>query len=237
MSEARVAIVTGAASGIGRATAQRLVGDGWRVIGVDLNDAMPDGVEALAGDAADADELLRALALTGGQLHGLVCAAGIPPSGPWDDRAHWEEVLRVDLGGPYEALRVCMPALAAGKGSAVLVGSIVGSVEGSARSPAYAAAKSGMVGLVRSFALIGAPDGVRVNLVEPGAIDTPFDAPRYPPDARPDVPLGRMGTADEVAGAICYLLDPDASYVTGSTLRVDGGRTIAGPKADAADAG
>ena len=68
-----------------------------------------------------------------------------------------------------------------------------------------------------------------MNLVEPGAIDTPFDPPRFPPNDRPDVPLGRMGTADEVAGAIAYLLGPDASYVTGSVLRVDGGRTIAAP--------
>jgi NAD(P)-dependent dehydrogenase (short-subunit alcohol dehydrogenase family) len=226
----RVAIVTGAASGIGRATAERLLVDGWRVIGVDLRANMSSGVEPIEGDAAADETLARALALAGDRLDGLVCAAGIPPSGPWGDRGHWDEVLRVDLAGPYAALRLCLPALAVGKGSAVLVGSIVGSAEGSSRSPAYAAAKSGLVGLVRSFALIGAPDGVRVNLVEPGAIDTPFDPPRYPPDARPDVPLGRMGTADEVAAAICWLLGPDAAYVTGTTLRVDGGRTIAGPQ-------
>lgn len=120
-------------------------------------------------------------------------------------------------------------ALAAAKGSAVLVGSIVGSVEGSVRSPAYAAAKAGLAGLSRSMALVGAPQGVRVNLVEPGPIDTGFDPPRFPPNDRPDVPLGRMGTADEVAGAIVYLLGPDATYVTGAVLRVDGGRTLAAP--------
>ena len=230
MSGGRTAIVTGAASGIGRATAQRLLGDGWRVIGIDLRDAMPDGVEPLVGDAATDELLARALATAGDRLDGLVCAAGLPPSGPWDDRGRWDEVLRVDLGGPYRAVRACLPALALARGAAVVVGSIVGPVEGSERSPAYAAAKSGLRGLVRSMALVGAPDGVRVNLVEPGAIDTPFDPPRYPPDARPDVPLGRMGTAAEVAGAICWLLGPDASYVTGAALRVDGGRTIAPPR-------
>jgi NAD(P)-dependent dehydrogenase (short-subunit alcohol dehydrogenase family) len=112
-----------------------------------------------------------------------------------------------------------------------MVGSIVWPVEGSSRSPAYAAAKSGLEGLSRSLALIGARDGVRVNVVEPGAIDTPLDPPRFPPSDRPDVPLGRMGTADEVAAAICFLLDDDASYVTGSILRVDGGRSIATPAA------
>ena len=222
----RTAIVTGAASGIGRATAERLLADGWWVLGIDLRRGLPAGNEELIGDASDASVLEQAVARLDGQLDGLVCAAGLPPRGPWDDRGQWQEVIQVDLTGAYEALRLCLPALAEGKGSAVVVGSIVGSAEGSARSPAYAAAKSGLVGLVRSFALIGAPDGVRVNLVEPGAIDTPFDPPRFPPDARPDVPLGRMGTAAEVAGAICFLLGPDAGYITGATLRVDGGRTV-----------
>ena len=227
----RKGIVTGAASGIGRATAQRLLATGWRVIGIDLSGDLPDGVEASTGDAADEMVLRRALTAVGPEVHGLVCAAGMMPRGDWNDRAEWDEALRVDLSGPYEQIRVLLPALATGRGSAVVVGSIVGSAEGSARAPAYAAAKAGLGGLVRSMALIGAPLGVRVNLVEPGAIDTPFDAPRFPADQRPDVPLGRMGTADEVAGAITYLLGPDATYVTGATLRVDGGRTLQGPQA------
>lgn len=229
MMEERRAIVTGAASGIGRATASRLVSGGWRVVGIDVRDGMPPGVIPVVGDAADPAVLAFSQAEAGDMLHGLVCAAGRPPTGPWDDMAHWHEVLRVDLTGPFQALRICLPALAAGNGSAVVVGSIVGSAEGSLRSPGYAAAKAGLGGLVRTMALIGASQGVRVNLVEPGAIDTPFDAPRYPADSRPDVPLGRMGTADEVAAAVAYLLGADSAYVTGAVLRVDGGRTIAGP--------
>lgn len=222
----RTAIVTGAASGIGRATAERLLADGWRVIGIDLADSMPAAVHPIVGDAASAEVIELALAAVDLSLDGLVCAAGVPPSGPWDDAAHWSNVLRVDLTGPFEALRLSMPALSAANGSAVIIGSIVGPAEGSTRSPAYAAAKAGLGGLVKSMALIGAPLGVRVNLVEPGAIDTPFDPPRYPPDARPDVPLGRMGTAAEVAGAIVFLLGPDATYITGASLRIDGGRTL-----------
>jgi NAD(P)-dependent dehydrogenase (short-subunit alcohol dehydrogenase family) len=226
MDRQRVAIVTGAASGIGRATAERLSSDGWRVVGIDQVHAELEGVDLQVGDAGDPSVLAAAIEACGGALDGLVCAAGVPPAGPWDSRERWDEVLRVDLTAPYEALRSCWPALVAAQGSAVLVGSIVGAVEGSARSPAYAAAKAGLEGLARSLALVGGPDGVRVNVVAPGPIHTGFDPPRHPPNARPDVPLGRMGTAAEVAGVIGFLLGPEAGYVTGAVWVVDGGRSV-----------
>ena len=227
MPDARkTAIITGAAAGIGLATASRLAGEGWRVVGVDRTDASADGIELLVGDAGDASLLTEAVERCGGKLNALVCSAGIPPSGPWDSREHWDEVLAVDLSAPYEALRVCIPALVAARGSAVLVGSIVGAVEGSMRSPAYAAAKAGLEGLARSMAVIGAPDGVRVNVVAPGAIATDFDERLLPADHRTDVPLGRMGTAEEVAAIIGFLIGPKASYVTGAIWTVDGGRVV-----------
>ena len=97
---------------------------------------------------------------------------------------------------------------------------------GSLRSPAYAAAKAGLEGLGRSLALIGAKEGVRVNVLAPGAFDTPFDEKLFPPDARPDIPLGRMGHPAEAAGIIAFLLGDEATYVSGAVWRVDGGRTI-----------
>jgi NAD(P)-dependent dehydrogenase (short-subunit alcohol dehydrogenase family) len=234
-SAARRALVTGASSGIGRAVAERLVAGGWVVTVLVRRPDAPQGTQVVLGDVRDPQALTRAVALAAddGRLDALVCAAGIPPSGPWDDAGHWDDVLAVDLTAAYTATRLAWPALVAARGSVVLVGSIVGSSEGSARSPAYAAAKAGLEGLARSLAVIGGPEGVRVNVVAPGAIDTPFDPPAFPPDDRPDVPLGRVGTAGEVAAVIGMLLAPEAAYVTGAVWSVDGGRTALSPAAAA----
>jgi meso-butanediol dehydrogenase/(S,S)-butanediol dehydrogenase/diacetyl reductase len=231
--------VTGAASGIGRAVAATLLDAGWTVTALTRKAGAPAGAAVVTGDAADSADLERAIrhAAPEGRLDGLVCAAGVPPSGPWDDPAHWAETIRVDLTGPWEAVRLAWPALSAAGGSVVLIGSIVGAQEGSARSPAYAAAKAGLEGLTRSLAVIGGPLGVRVNVVAPGAIDTAFDPPAFPPDARPDVPLRRMGTADEVASVVAFLLSAAGAYVNGAVWTVDGGRSALSPAAAAQQAG
>lgn len=232
----RHCLVTGGSSGIGYATAARLRDEGWRVTSLSRRSHAPEGVGAVPGDAADPDSLRRAIEAAAGpdgQLHGLVCAAGTPPSGPWDDPDHWAQTIRVDLTASWEAARLAWPALAGARGAVVFIGSIVGSSEGSSRSPAYAAAKAGIEGLGRSLALVGAKEGIRVNVLAPGAFDTPFDEQLFPAAARPDVPLGRMGDPDEAAAIISFLLSSQASYVSGSVWRVDGGRTVLSPASSA----
>jgi meso-butanediol dehydrogenase/(S,S)-butanediol dehydrogenase/diacetyl reductase len=223
------AIVTGAASGIGLATVAHLRRDGWRAIGIDRHGEA--GEDHVTGDVGDERVLGEALERAGEALDGLVCSAGLPPAAPWNDLGAFDEILRVNLRAPYLAVRSALPALRNAGGSVVLVGSIVGAFEGSPRSPAYAATKAGIEGLARSLALIAAPE-VRVNVLAAGGIDTPFDEFAFPPSDRPDVPLGRMGTADEVARVIGLLLSSATSYVTGAVWRVDGGRAVlSGPDA------
>lgn len=243
----KVALVTGAGSGIGRATALRLAAEGAAVACVDL---AADGaretvrmIEAAGGQAvaleADVtDERVCARMVEESlarfrRLTTLVNSAGVRGERP--DAAppppEWRRVLDANLTGTYLASRAALPALSAsGAGAITNLASIFGLVGGSL-SPAYAASKGGVVILTRQMALQWAPS-VRVNCVCPGVIETPMTAPLLADPAWRDAmvakhPLKRFGRPEEVAAAILYLSSDEAAFVTGVALAVDGGYTAA----------
>ena len=239
---ARVAIVTGGASGIGAATARALVAEGARVVIADLDrERGPAAAEAIGAgfapvDVADAAALARVIDETAerhGRLDVLVSNAFAATVGPIAtlDLAGWERTLAVTLTAVFTGLRAAVPAMRGAGGGAVVHVASVSGLAGDRGLAAYNAAKAGVINLTRTAALELAPAGIRVNAVCPGLIDTPALARAFAREpagavrARAAVPLGRFGSADEVARAILFLASADASYVTGTTLVVDGGLT------------
>jgi NAD(P)-dependent dehydrogenase (short-subunit alcohol dehydrogenase family) len=233
MADSTHVLVAGAAGSIGSACLELLERQGHRVVGVDR-----DGVDITRpGGAEDAvAEAERRL----GSLTGVVHAVGMSgrrlgdgtPSACTDEG--WAEVLRVNLESAFRLLRAAFPAFRrAGDGSFVAVGSILAEhADEDFLSVAYAVSKSGLRGLVRSGALEGAAEGLRVNLVEPGLVDTPM-ARRAIGDERISARLtslqplgGAPVSAAVVAEAVCWLLSPAAGRTTGAYLPVDGGWTV-----------
>ena len=234
----RVALVTGAASGIGWAVAERLRDDGAAVVGFDLRDRGPDGVEMVAGDVTDRAAVDAAVAhavAAQGRLDVVANVAGIPQFGRVDDidDDEWARSLAVNLTGPFTVCRAALPHLRTTRGCIVNVASIAG-LEGQAYTAAYCASKGGLVLLTRALAVELAPDGVRVNCVCPAAVDTPLladVASRIPGDADPRL-LDRLQmlmpglvTPGQVAAAVAYLASDEAAFVTGHALALDGGRS------------
>ena len=243
------AIVTGAARGIGRATALRLAAQGARVALVDIDDdaiaaaagELGDGTLPLVADVADELALRRAidhvLAAWGG-LDIVVANAGIQFSdGEGDDRADrleraiWQRTLDVNLTGAFLTLKHGVRALlAAGGGAVVCTASPAGLYGLAPGLDAYSASKAGMAGLVRVAAVDYAAEGIRVNGVLPGITATPMnrwwmDDPQAAAQAAQRIPLGRPARPEEIAAVICFLAGDEASYVTGALWTVDGGLT------------
>ncbi|MHB1102115.1 MAG: SDR family NAD(P)-dependent oxidoreductase [Devosia sp.] len=240
----KMAIVTGGGSGIGAAIARQLAASGAKVVVADRDVPGAEQVVATivkAGgkavtyevDVADAVEVEAMVAFTTktyGGLHLAVNNAGIGgPSAATADYPidGWHQVINVNLNSAFYGLKYEIPAiLASGGGSIVNMASILGTL-GFAQAPAYVAAKHAMVGLTKTAAIEYAKHGIRINSVGPGFIDTPLLSKHLDQAALAYVtglhPVGRLGTAEEVAALTCFLLSDEASFITGSYHLVDGG--------------
>jgi NAD(P)-dependent dehydrogenase (short-subunit alcohol dehydrogenase family) len=244
----QVAVVTGGAMGIGRATAIRFAELGAKVAILDVDDAAGHGVATeiqAAGHhavfyrcdvAADAD-LQSVIALASQSLGGLdvlVSNAGIQRYGDVVGTSEqlWNEVMDVNLKGCFHAAKAVLPSMISQKAGSIVVVASVQSFTAVGNSAAYVAAKHALLGLVRAMALDYAVHGIRVNCVCPGAIDTPMLRWAASLDPHPERviatcnrmhPLGRIGRPEEVANAIAFLASDWASFITGASLLVDGG--------------
>ena len=228
--EGKVALVSGAASGIGAAVLERLVDEGANVVGCDLA-PVQDGVTC---DVRDADACRAAVAEAlerHGRLDVLANVAGIAVGNRIEDVEpdEWRRVIDVNLTGTFLLSQAALPALLESTGTIVNMASVAG-IQATPYNAAYCASKAGVIQLTRSMALELATAGVRVNAVCPASVDTPFLAGfALPEDAdlqllmRSVSPMGRLIDPAEVAGAVVYLASEDAANVNGSTLVIDGG--------------
>ncbi len=243
MAPERALVVTGAASGIGRATAELFAERGFGVVAVDLAAeglAWTDGhdtIVPLAGDVsmAETNDAMVALAVDRfGRLDVAALNAGIVGSPPIEAEGAMErldQVLAVNVRGVVLGIRAAAPALRAAGGGAIVVTASTSGIRADPGSWAYNTSKAGVINLVRAAAIDYALQGIRVNAVAPGPTDTGMTRPLRAgtgegwEGVRSRVPMQRFGTARELAEAIWFLASPAASFITGVTLPVDGGIT------------
>lgn len=230
-AQPRVAVVTGAASGIGAAIAAELSNRGWSIAGVDLEECDWDaGYRADVSDPHAVAEAVRDAEGRLGAVEAVVSAAGHYAMAPISDISvrDWLRMLRVHLGGAMHLARAAAPAMIErGRGSIVAVTSEL-AIGGGSEDAHYAAAKGGVIGLVRSLAAELAPHGVRVNGVAPGPTDTPLlaaDSPWRDPAYLATLPSGRLVAPEEVALVVAFLVE-EGTFATGEILSPNSGAVI-----------
>ena len=232
--DGRVAIVSGGAGGLGTAFAHALHAAGASVVVADLTDEAATALAAELGDRALATHLdvtsqeswaatVEAALDAFGSVDVLVNNAGIANAGPIDHYplAKWDAVIAVNLTGVFLGVQAVVPTMkAAGRGSIINISSVEGMLGGS-HLHGYVASKFGVRGLTKSLAVELGPEGIRVNSVHPGFVQTPMTS-RLDPTAVP-IPLGRPALPTDVAGTVVFLASDDSAYTTGTELVVDGG--------------
>jgi NAD(P)-dependent dehydrogenase (short-subunit alcohol dehydrogenase family) len=242
--EGRVALVTGAASGIGKATARRLADEGAAVLLTDVNESLGATtteelraagakVDFLRHDVASEADWEAAVAKAVEEFGGLdivVNNAGMGDLATIEETSleDWQRTIAIDQTGVFLGMKTAAPHLkASGHGSVVNISSIFGTSGGFGTSPAYHAAKGAVRTLTKNIALHWAAEGVRVNSIHPGFVDTPMlDTARgttYEQAMLDLTPMGRLGRPEEIAAGVAYLVSDDASFVTGLELYIDGG--------------
>jgi NAD(P)-dependent dehydrogenase (short-subunit alcohol dehydrogenase family) len=242
----RVALVTGAARGIGLATAKRFLADGWRVALLDIDAGnlartvaalkLPERVLELAADVSDVVAVQAAIAEINRRfqrLDAVVNNAGIAvfKTALETSPAEWAHVLAVNLTGPFLVTTAAAPLLREQGGAVVNITSISG-LRASTLRVAYGTSKAGLAHLTKQLAVELASAGIRVNAVAPGPVDTAMAKAVHSPEIRADyhdvIPLNRYGLEEEIAEAVFFLCSERASYITGQVLAVDGGFDAAG---------